>query len=381
MARDIRHKTTHKGVYYVMGTEIGRNKSEKVFYIRYRKAGKSVEEKAGRAKADDMTAARAATMRAAKIAGERPANEEKRETEKRALLAEDNKWTIDRLWNEYAAQKEDNKSFRTDKSRYNLYLKNAFADKAPSDIIQLEVDRLRVKLLKKKSPQTAKHVLALLKRLIKFGTDRGLCAPLRFTIKLPKVSNEKTEFLAPDELERLLKAIEADSHPLAGPIMKMALFTGMRRGELFKLKWADVDFDNSFIDIVQPKGGKDQKIPLNDGARQVLQGMHKGKSPYVFAGRNGKQRVDINKALAVIKNAAGLPKDFRPLHGLRHHYASMLANSGEVTPFALQRLLCHKDLRMTTRYSHLSDKVLKEASGVANDIINQAMNGKIAKVK
>jgi len=42
--------------------------------------------------------------------------------------------------------------------------------------------------------------------------------------------------------------------------MKMALFSGMRRGELFKLKWEDIDFDRGFILIRTPKGGQDQKI-------------------------------------------------------------------------------------------------------------------------
>ena len=375
MAKDTRHKTAYPGVYYVIGNEIARNRKEKIFYIRYRRDGKSIEEKAGRAKTDDMTAARAAMIRGAKIAGEKPANIEKREAESKELQAVNNKWTIQKLWDEYENQKEDNKSFRTDKGRYTLYLKDAYGEKEPSELLQLDIDRLRVKLLKKKSPQTVKHVLALLKRIIKFGTDSGLCTGPSFAIKLPKVDNRKTEFLTADELERLLKAIEEDPHPQAGNMIKMALFTGMRRGELFKLQFRDIDFENGFITIREPKGGKSQKIPINDGTRQVLQSINKGKSPYVFAGRDGKQRVDINKALSAIKKTAALPKDFRPLHGCRHHYASMLASSGQVDLYTLQKLLTHKDHRMTERYAHLHDDVLKRAAGVAGDIITQAVNG------
>ena len=53
---------------------------------------------------------------------------------------------------------------------------------------------------------------------------------------MPQVYNEKTEDLTPEQLKKLLEAIDEDIHPQAGTIMKMALFTGMRRGELFKLK-------------------------------------------------------------------------------------------------------------------------------------------------
>jgi len=371
-----RHKTSYPGVFYIVGIKIGTNKPEKIFYIRYRKDGKLIEEKAGREKQDDMTAARAATMRAAKITGDKPANVDKRQIKARKRQAENDRWTIQRLWDEYEAQKEDTKTFRTDKGRYKLYLKEPFGDKAPSGVIQLDVDRVRVKLLKKKSPQTCKHVLALLKRIIKFGSDRGLCAPLSFAIKLPRVDNKKTEFLTPEEIERLLEAIRNDKHPQAGNIMLVALYTGMRRSEILGLQWRDVDFQNGFINIAVSKGGRAQKIPLNDGARQVFESIEKGKGGYVFPGNLGNKRSNINRAINAIKTAAGLPDDFRPLHGLRHHFASMLASSGRVDLYTLQKLLTHKDHRMTERYAHLHDDTLKRAAGVASDLIGQAMNSK-----
>ena len=378
-----RHPTDYPGVFYLIGTKQdkkrpgnGKGKKsipEKIFYIRYRKDGKLIEEKAGRQYRDDMTSAKAATQRLAKMAGKRPSNIEKRITESKKK--KDKRWTIQKLWDEYEKIKEDNKSFRTDKNRYELHLKDALGNKEPKDILELEIDRLRIKLLKKKSKQTVKHVLSLLKRIVKFGTDKGFCSPLPFTIKLPKVNNKKTEDLAPDELQSLLKAIEADPHKQAGQIMKMALFTGMRKGELFQLKWSGIDSLRGFILIRNPKGGTDQKIPLNDGTRELLKAVKRTKSPYVFPGRDGKQRVDINHQVRRIANAAGLPKDFRPLHGLRHTYASMLASSGQVDLYTLQKLLTHKDHRMTERYAHLRDDALIKAAGVAGDIISQAMNG------
>jgi len=57
------------------------------------------------------------------------------------------------------------------------------------------------------------------------------------------------------------------------------------------------------------------------------------------------------------------------MHGLRHVYASMLASSGEVDMYVLQKLLTHKDGRMTQRYAHLRDEALKQASQVAGDIV------------
>ena len=68
-----------------------------------------------------------------------------------------------------------------------------------------------------------------------------------------------------------MAAIEADSNIQVKNLIKMALYAGIRRGELFKLQWDDIGFDRGFIRIRGPKGGIDQHIPLSDSARAVLE--------------------------------------------------------------------------------------------------------------
>ena len=184
-----------------------------------------------------------------------------------------------------------------------------------------------------------------------------------------------TEDLSPDQLKNLLKAIHESTDTEAANIMRMALFTGMRRGELFKLQWADIDFDRGFITIRHdPKGGVSQKIPLNDQAREVLES-HPKTTDHVFIRHDGKPFKDIHERVNVIKAAAGIGKDFRALHGLRHAYASMLASSGQVDMYTLQKLLTHKSPLMTQRYAHLRDETLRKASTLAGNIIEQAGAG------
>jgi len=371
-----RQKTKYPGVYFVEATRVlGSQKTERVYFIQYRKNGRLIEEKAGRQFKDNMTPAKAAGIRAQRIEGASPTNQERRLEILEQKKAEEDKWTIDRLWEEYRGQKPDNKAIRTDVNRYEKYLKPRFGDLEPQDIAHLEVDRLRIGLRKSVSPQTAKHILALLKRIINFGVRKGLCSPLPFAIEMPRVHNLKTEDLSSEQLTRLFGAIEADTHAQAGPMMKMALFTGLRRGELFKLKWEHVDFDRGFISIVDPKGGPDEKIPLNELARLLLESHPRTDSRFVFPGRAGDQRKDINKHVNQIKQKAGLPKDFRPLHGLRHVYASILASSGQVDLYTLQKLLTHKSPLMTQRYAHLRDDALRRASNLAGDLIGQTIKG------
>lgn len=368
-----RQKTKYPGVYFIEGS--GASGREKIYYIMYRRNGKLIEEKAGRQYQDDMTPAKAAKARANRIDGDELSNTEKREEELVAREAIKGRWTVSKLWEEYEKQKEDSKSFRIDKIWYENYLKEPFGNKEPQEIIQLDVDRLRIKLLKTLSPQSVKHILALLRRVVNFGVQKQLCKNLSFKIQLPEVHNNKTEDLAPEELQNLLKAIGESGDFVAANMMRIALFTGMRRGEMFKLRWDDIDFHKGFISLRDPKGKEPQKIPLNDSAKSVFESIPRNKSGFVFTMNNGKPfTTDLRRRLNRIRDAAGIPTEFRALHGLRHVYASMLASSGQVDMYTLQKLLTHKSPLMTQRYAHLRDETLKKASTLAGSIINQAIN-------
>lgn len=385
-----RFKTSYPGVFFVEARGIGTGRPERVYYLIYRRDGRVVEEKAGRQFQDAMTEAKAARIRAKRIDGKELPNTERREAERAAKEAEANRWTLIRLWDEYKAHRPQGPALGTDDSRFHKYLAPVFGERIPTEILTLDVDRLRVKLLKQgKAPQTVKHTLALVKRIIRFGVQKGLCEapnPRKLTIVMPRVDNETTEDLDPEELARLLQAIEDEPNIQAANFMRLALFTGMRRGELFKLEWQDCDFERGFIHIRQPKGGKSQKIPMNDAARGVLESHpHMEGTPFVFPGQGGKQRVTIQVASNRIKARAGLPANFRPLHGLRHLFASTLASSGKVDMLTLQKLLTHKSATMVRRYAHLRDDALRRASDVAGDVFTrigeERPKGKMANLK
>jgi len=370
-----RNKTNYPGVFYIEGASKTRREGERIYYIRYRKNGRMFEEKVGRQFQDDMTPARAARIRAEKIEGHRTSNQERREVEQRTK----ERWTFDRIWEQYKAIKPELKGVVVDENRYVNHIRPVFGNKEPNEIAPLDVDRLRINLLKTHKPGTVKNVLELLRRVINFGVNKHLCEGAGFKMELPAVNNVMTEDLLPEQLVGLLEVIEKETNIQAANLMKVVLFTGMRRGELFKLKWGDIDFEHGFIHIRDPKGGHDQKIPLNEDARKVLESHPRTDSPYVFPGRGGRQRIDINKQVNGIKKRAGLPKSFRALHGLRHVYASMLASSGKVDMYTLQKLLTHKSPQMTQRYAHLRDDAMKKASNLAGELVNEVV--KQAKTK
>ncbi|MBW1741318.1 MAG: tyrosine-type recombinase/integrase [Deltaproteobacteria bacterium] len=363
-----RIKTNYPGVYYREENRIGGPGKEKVYYVRFYKDDRPFEEKVGRQYSDAMTPTRAALYRSERMEGKRKSRKEIRLEQEEASREKANRWTISRIWEEYKRTKSI-KGIVSDDNRFNNHLKEKFGDLEPMDLTPSHFDRLRVDLTQRQySPSTVCQMLELLRRIVYFADKKQLCEIPRLRIEFPRVSNQKTEDLSPDQLARLIQVFDKYPCRPVACMMKLALFTGMRKGEIIKLRWTDLDFKRKFINMSDPKGGSDQRIPMNQTAEEILTRQPKvGK--YVFPGNQGKRRVDVSKEANSIKEEAGLPKDFRPFHGLRHVFASTLASSGQVDLYTLQRLLTHKSPNMTQRYAHLRDDALRRASNVMEEMI------------
>ncbi len=132
----------------------------------------------------------------------------------------------------------------------------------------------------------------------------------------------------------------------------VALHTGMRRGELLRLTWDDVDLAQGFIHIRQTKSGERRTVPMNETVWGILSTLRMSQDiPWVFHGEEGRQYRHTHKTfLGVCKRAK--VSDFR-FHDLRHTFASRLVMNG--CPLAtVSQLLGHKSILMTMRYAHLS---------------------------
>lgn len=364
--------TEKPGVFY-RELEGGKpSKPIRMYYIRYRRGGRAgslIEEPVGKS-TEGMTPTKAAIIRAERMAGKALSNkEDRRRKEKEKVFAQE-RWTIGRLWEEYKNNKPNFKGIVTDDNRFKNYL-SPFAKLAPEEISTQMVDSLRLRLLNSgKKAGTVKNVLELLRRIINFGVKKGLCAwqdPSRLHFEMPRLNNVKTEMLTEEERKRFIEAAKAATNKKAGQLMLMAYYTGMRRSELFRLKWSHIDYEHGFINIVGEgqegaKSSRDERIPLSPPVRDLLREVESGDSPYVFPGKDGVNRLtDISKQVNAIKKAANLPEDFRPLHGLRHTFASVAVSNG-VPLSHVQKLLTHKDPTLTQRYAHLEDEALKRAA-------------------
>jgi integrase len=132
----------------------------------------------------------------------------------------------------------------------------------------------------------------------------------------------------------------------------VALHTGMRKGEVLKLKWENVNLEKQEIIIVETKDDEDRVVPINALLFNLLLTLKSqdGKSKYVFINpQTGKHYVDIKRAFTSSCEAAGI-EDFH-FHDIRHTHASRLVRNGTDLN-TVKELLGHSSITTTQRYLH-----------------------------
>ena len=163
--------------------------------------------------------------------------------------------------------------------------------------------------------------------------------------------NSRLRYLANDEEREAL--LNACSDHLR-PIVELALNTGMRQGEIFNLKWKDVDFNKDIILIHSGEQKNDElsSIPIISDVKDLLKSLTRRLGcPYVFHTNEGHKRKDIRGAFNGACRRAKI-MDFK-FHDLRHDFASNLIQKG-VHLKVLQELMRHKSIEMTLKYAHLA---------------------------
>ncbi len=222
----------------------------------------------------------------------------------------------------------------------------------------------------KKDPEAVRARKASANRIL-----TALKAPLNYAFHAGRVPSDdawrrvkpfkradapKVRYLSADESRRLLNACRDDFRP----VVRAALLTGCRYGELIVLKTTDFDPDNGSVYIADPKGGKPRHVPLTDEGRRWFMDWTAGKSgnDLILARPDGvpwgrshqtRRMVEACEAARIVPAVS--------FHDLRHTYASALASAG-VPLQMIAEALGHADTRMTSRhYAHLQPSAVADA--------------------
>lgn len=357
-----RELTKYPGVYMRTSPERKHDgKADVCFDIAYNGAGRKVWEKVGW-RSEGYTAVMASQIRAERLRTVRHGNMPAAILDKRRP-----ELTLGGAWEAYQGHLAKTKRPGTDISRWDRHLAGLAAQTIGS-LSPLELERVKTALhAKALSPQSVKHCLALLRRVINHAIRMRLWVganPVE-QLALPHVDNKRFRFLSVEEADLLLATLKGRSKS-TWSISLMSLYTGMRLGEVLGLRWEAVNLGARVAQVLDPKNGRSRTVSLTESVVRMLVDTGADRHGLVFAGRNGLRR-EISDTFARVVEEIGLNKGVTDrrgrvvFHTLRHTFASLLAMSG-VPLYQLMDLMGHRSIEMTKRYASLCPAQGKEAT-------------------
>lgn len=221
----------------------------------------------------------------------------------------------------------------------------------------------------------ARHLKAFFSWAVKVG---HLSVSPMVDVELPREEKKLPVYLTPEDVQRILRAIEADYDMKAAEgqaqpgeilwlrdVIVLAVSTGLRRSELCNLTWEAVNLEDRMLTVGHghaTKSHHQRPVPLAPPALDVLHTLHTpDASGYVIPGRRGgKLNGDyVGKCLKKYARLAKLPENVN-FHALRHTCASWLTMNG-VPLRVVQEILGHSSVQVTERYSHLAPGAMRAA--------------------
>jgi len=175
-------------------------------------------------------------------------------------------------------------------------------------------------------------------------------------LRLKVVDNKRQRRLLAGELDRLIAAAKSTKNPYTLLVVRFALETGMRRGEILALNWREVDLQRLSVSVLEAKNGHSRVIPLSSRAVAILQEARRlqdDQSASVFPMSANGFRLSWER-LVKRANITGLH-----FHDLRHEAISRLFEYGLTAP-EVASVSGHRDMRMLFRYAHANQTTVRE---------------------
>ncbi|NCC05185.1 MAG: site-specific integrase [Proteobacteria bacterium] len=278
--------------------------------------------------------------------------------------------------------KTNKKDWGHDETRMNLHVLPFLGDKRLSEIRVADIEALKVRCQEKGlSPATVKHVLQCVRAVYNFCIRIGSYTgdnPTRY-VKFPRLDNARKRFFSDDQVDALLSALakkNTDVHDMT----LLSILTGLRFGEIAKLRWERVDLENGIIHV-DGKNGETREAYLDN---EELVEMFTRRKEYFDTTSFVRKSVKSVRGLVFPGSVhGGIMKDIPDIfmkivddlkfndgyedarqkltfHSCRHTFGSRLAQQG-VPLLTIKELLGHKTIEMTMRYSHLMPDHKREA--------------------
>lgn len=270
--------------------------------------------------------------------------------------------------------KQHKRSWRDDELRLNKEILPRFGQLRIDMLTTREVLQFHNALNESRSPGTANRYLSLISRMYNLAAQWEIYEgnPAR-RVKKFQENNARQRFLSKEEVARFLEHVEHVNNPSIRNGLKLLLFSGMRKSEVFQLRWTSVNRDAGTLYLPETKSGKPRFVVLNSLARQIIEEMWDARvnaHPFVFPGRGPSVPV-INPHKNFWQICRNAKLEGLRMHDLRHSFASLAVNAG-TSLYDVQKLLGHTTPLMTQRYAHLEDASVRRASELVAQQISQS---------
>jgi len=356
----------YAGVYFTESTiHRWRDRPDRIYWITFRDAtGSQRWERTGRASEgwtpQSAQKRRYELLEQVRVSAYKPRAERNKDKLTFGALMKDH----------YLPWSEANKrQSRTDEYLYRLWIEPHLGNKPLSAVSPLDVERIKSEAKQAgKAPATVRHVLCVIRQAFNRAGQWGLYDgpnPVS-SVKIPKVNNAKHRFLTHDEEQRLLAALRKKS-PQTAQISIIALYSGLRLGEITRLKWGHIDRAKGITRVLDTKTNEGRVVFLTAPVEAVLDELPQGEpDELLFKSRKKDQVQEVSKSFDRVIEELGLNKGVKDrrlkltFHGLRHTWASRAVQSG-VPLYTVAAALGHKTLTMSQRYAHLADQNLRDA--------------------
>jgi integrase len=217
----------------------------------------------------------------------------------------------------------------------------SLANRPVAEITRSDIARVLDHIAVNGAPIGANHALAAIKKVLSWATDRGVINsnPL-VGMKAPAKSQSRERVLTDDEVRALWQATADMDYPF-GPVYRLLLLTGQRRGEVAQMRWSQIDLSRALwtIPAEMAKNGRAHEVPLSSAALEILQSLPRFVgSDYVFTTTGVTPISGFGRTKGRLDLAMGVSDWWT--HDLRRTAASGMARIG-VAPHIIEKVLNH----------------------------------------
>jgi integrase len=378
--------------YYEHSTRIYKKRKDKNFSLTYKLDGQTKTEALGwesdgwtieKASAimndlrqNQKTGQGARTLAAKREAAKRESEKEENE-QKKKVTEERTFHDLFSLYIERAKIDESKKTYETKKGIYRKRIPDSIKGKTLSEINIQDIEVIKLSMIGEgMAPNYIEKTFNVITQVFKFAINMyGYNGEIPTSkIKVTRKDNKRDRFLTEKEANLLLEELLSISEQLHDMAL-LSLYCGLRAGEIFKLKWSHINFDNNRVLLRDRKNGQNIQLPMHSKVKEMLTrntpSIENVCDEYIFKTINNEQKKQISASFRKAVEKLGFnkgvtdPRHKVVFHTLRHTYASRLVMKG-VDLYTTQILMGHKNSTMTQRYAHLAPEHLDKAVSVLN---------------